>query len=125
MINTKLIPMRLIATAVTTMAISIPVFGAGDESKADNTAANKAITHTAQDQSNAQSDLNTTAKIRQEVVRQKDFSISAKNIKIITAGGRVTLVGPVKNAAEKLQVEQIAKSVAGAAQVTSQIEIAR
>jgi osmotically-inducible protein OsmY len=49
--------------------------------------------------------------------------MTAKNIKIITAGGLVTLRGPVNSAEEKTKIEQVAKSAAGPAKVDNQLEV--
>jgi hyperosmotically inducible protein len=52
------------------------------------------------------------------------MSTDAKNVKIITENGRVTLRGPVKSADEKSQIEKIASDVAGEGKVDSQLEVA-
>jgi len=73
-------------------------------------------------QNENKADVNTTAEIRKRVVDTK-MSINAQNVKIITQDGHVTLRGPVKNADEKKQIEEIAVAVAGAGKVDNQIEI--
>ena len=78
---------------------------------------------TAQDQSNAGSDLEITQAIRQAVVGDDSLSVSAENVKIITDGGVVTLRGPVKSAAEKATIERLARAVPGVVRVDSQIEV--
>jgi hyperosmotically inducible periplasmic protein len=74
-------------------------------SKPDNSAQNKNQDQTAQDQSNVQSDRDTTAKVRKAIIADKDLSMYAHNIKIITRNGTVTLKGPVKSDDEKQKVE--------------------
>jgi hyperosmotically inducible periplasmic protein len=74
------------------------------------------------DQNENKADLNTTADIRKRVVDSK-MSIDAQNIKIMTQGGKVTLRGPVKTVEEKQKIEEIAKDVAGATSVDSQLEV--
>jgi hypothetical protein len=100
---------------------------ASDKHAADNTARNKrdqdAKALTPVDQSNAPSDLQLTAAVRRAIVGAEGLSFTAKNVKIIAADGRVTLRGPVKSAAEKSRVEQVARQAAGAAPVASQLEI--
>jgi hyperosmotically inducible protein len=100
---------------------------ASDKHSADNTARNKRDqddqTLTPIDQSNAPSDLQLTAAVRRAIVGAEGLSFTAKNVKIISADGRVTLRGPVKSAAEKSRVEQVARQAAGAAPVASQLEI--
>ena len=53
------------------------------------------------------------------------LSMDAKNVKVVTNQGVVTLRGPVKNDAERATVEQIAKNYAGANRVDNQVEVAR
>lgn len=94
----------------------------------DNTAVNErdrdSASKTPIDQDETTADVNRTAEIRQRVVAAKDFSIDAQNIKIITAKGKVTLKGPVKTADEKDRILAIAHDVAGAENVTDEIEVA-
>jgi len=49
--------------------------------------------------------------------------MTAKNVKIITAGGQVTLRGPVNSAEEKMKIEALAKTAAGDAKVDNQLEV--
>ena len=56
-------------------------------------------------------------------MKDSDLSVTAKNVKIITANGRVTLRGPVNNAEEKVKIEKYAKTSAGNLSVDNQIEI--
>ncbi|MFZ2280040.1 MAG: DUF4142 domain-containing protein [Prosthecobacter sp.] len=94
---------------------------------ADNTERNMrdrdARTLTPLDQGNSQPDLDTTAQIRKEIVGGKDMSMNAKNVKIITNGGKVTLRGPVNSAEEKRIIGEIAEHVAKAGNVTNQLEV--
>jgi hypothetical protein len=78
---------------------------------------------TPQDQSNKESDLQITARIRQAILDDQTLSVTAENIKIITADGKVTLRGPVKSAAEKSAIVAKAQQVAGTTQVDDQLEI--
>lgn len=93
----------------------------------DNTKTNardrQAAQKTAGDQANNQSDLETTRQIRQAIVADKDLSSNAHNIKIVTAGGKVTLKGPVKNEAEKTAVAAKAADVVGATNVINQVSV--
>jgi len=75
------------------------------------------------DQNENRTDIDITAEIRKRVVDTK-MSIDAQNVKIITQDRKVTLRGPVKSPDEKKQVEDIARSVAGADKVDSQLEVA-
>jgi hyperosmotically inducible periplasmic protein len=79
---------------------------------------------TADQQSNAKSDVEITREIRKAIVADKDLSTNAHNIKIVTRQGKVTLKGPVASVDEKNTVEAKATEVVGAANVTNQISIA-
>lgn len=76
------------------------------------------------DQKENELDLGITQKIRQDVVGHEALSMSAKNVKIITADGVVTLRGPVTNADEKQAIAAIAQKVDGVKRVDNQLEIA-
>jgi len=56
-------------------------------------------------------------------MKDSGLSMTAKNIKIITASGQVTLRGPVKTAEEKARIDQLAKSAAGGAKIDNQLEV--
>ena len=110
--------------------------GAADKSAAtpsqtapDNTGRNVrdrgGDTVTPGDQSNNKADLNLTQQIRKAVMADKSLSTNAKNVKIITANGVVTLRGPVNTPQEKATIEAKAQSIAGANNVDSQLEIVR
>ena len=53
------------------------------------------------------------------------LSFSAKNVKIITVSGKVTLRGPVASAQESSAIEKSARAVPGVVQVDNQIEVKR
>ena len=89
-----------------------------------NTRDRNDTTLTPGDQGNSDADRGITQKIRQMVVSStNDYSMTAKNIKIITADGKVTLRGPVKTDAEKSGIGDIATGVAGAGNVDNQLEV--
>ena len=75
------------------------------------------------DQSETEADRTLTQRIRQAVVADDALSTTAKNVKIITVNGVVTLRGPVKTMAEKRTLEATAQQLAGAAKVDSQLEL--
>ncbi|MBA3963595.1 MAG: BON domain-containing protein [Chthoniobacterales bacterium] len=80
-------------------------------------------TKTSGDQSNSSGDIKITAAIRRAVMKDDSLSMMAKNVKIITADGMVTLRGPVKNAAEKETVARLAEANAGGAKVMNHLEV--
>ncbi|MGH7284407.1 MAG: BON domain-containing protein [Polyangiaceae bacterium] len=75
------------------------------------------------DQGNDVRDLKITQAIRREVISNGDLSFTAKNVKIITNGGHVTLKGQVKTAMERYAIEGTAIRVAGAGNVDDQIVV--
>ena len=89
----------------------------------DNTANNKGDTQTADKQSNAKSDRDITAKVRKEIVGDKDLSTYAHNVKVITNNGAVTLKGPVKSEDEKAKVGELAASVVSADKITNELTV--
>jgi len=109
-------------------ALSLAAFAADNEkAKPDNTATNdrdrSGETQTSGDQSNSSADLKITQAIRRAVMKDRELSTAAKNIKVVTANGQVTLRGPVKSAQEKAKVDQIARSAASGAQIDDQLEV--
>ncbi len=76
------------------------------------------------DQGGSEADRKITQEIRQGVMKVDDLSMTAKNVKIITVDGTVTLRGPVKSAAEKSQIAALAQKAAGVKKVDNQLEIA-
>ena len=96
---------------------------------ADNTAVNQrdrsGNTLTPMDQGPSQADRNMTMQIRQAVMHDSSLSFAAKNVKIITINGKVTLRGTVKTDAERSAIEGAARNVAGGAQVDSQLEVSK
>ena len=65
--------------------------------KADNTDRNiqdrNDQTLTPLDQGSSKTDVATTAQIRKEIIAGENLSVNARNVKIITLNGRVTLRG--------------------------------
>jgi osmotically-inducible protein OsmY len=96
--------------------------------EADNSGRNvrdrNEATKTAGDQSENEADRTITQNIRQAITADDSLSINAKNVKIITNDGLVTLRGPVKSEKEKADIEAKAKQVAGVKNVDNQLEIA-
>jgi hyperosmotically inducible protein len=116
-------------TTISLLCLSIFTFSAGaqDTPEADNTGKNErdrsGETQTSGDQSNKSADVKLTAAIRRAVVKDHSLSSMAKNIKIVTANGVVTLRGPVKSEAEKAKIGELAQSSAGNAKIDNQLEV--
>ncbi|MDQ6860311.1 MAG: BON domain-containing protein [Verrucomicrobiota bacterium] len=123
---------RTLLTLLSICALVAPAFAAdpspsGTPAAADNTGRNardrSGDTKTSGDQSNDPADIKITAAIRRAVVGDGSLSMTAKNVKIITAGGVVTLRGPVKTPAEKTRIGELARKNAGKAQIVDQLEV--
>jgi len=101
-------------SAILTAALVLFSFSNLVAADADNTSRNKVdktgATKTPFDQSNESADIKLVASIRQLVVKDGNLSATAKNCKIITSGGRVSLRGP---AAGKDKVENLLEVKAG------------
>jgi osmotically-inducible protein OsmY len=129
--------MKTLLLALVALAAGIPAtvaFG-GDPSTTgdaaqnapDNTGRNvrdRGDTLTSGDQSEAAADLAVTQKIRQAVMADDALSMTAQNIKIITADGVVTLRGPVKSEEERKEIGAKAEQIAGAYKVQNHLEVA-
>ncbi|HVR34382.1 MAG TPA: PRC-barrel domain-containing protein [Methylomirabilota bacterium] len=106
-----------------------PYFSTDATTDADNTRRNvrdrNDQTLTPLDQGNSPADIRTTASIRKEIVAADNMSVNAKNVKIITKDGRVTLRGAVNSAEEKRLIGEIANGIARAANVDNQLEVKR
>jgi osmotically-inducible protein OsmY len=92
----------------------------------DNTRTNardKGDLATPMDQGNSPADLDTTQAIRKAVMSDDSLSSNAKNVKIITNGGVVTLRGPVNSEAEKRNIEAKALAAAGGNRVDDHIDV--
>jgi hyperosmotically inducible periplasmic protein len=98
----------------------------GDVSAPDNTAKNERDmnekTITPVDQGNSDSDLKTTKDIRAAIVGT-DLSFNAKNIKIITKDGAITLRGVVESEEEHAAILKIAKDHAGSSSISDNLEV--
>ena len=119
---------RTLLASACVSALCLAAFAADNEkAKPDNTATNErdrsGETKSSGDQSNSSADIKTTQAIRQALMKDGELSMTAKNIKVVTANGQVTLRGPVKSAQEKAKIGQLAKSAAGGAQIDDQLEV--
>jgi hyperosmotically inducible periplasmic protein len=101
--------------------------GAHDQTKnADNTKINARDRHgalTPMSQGNSSDETKITAAIRRGLMGDKSLSFTAKNVKIITTGTKVTLRGPVKSDGEKAAIEAHAIQTPGVTDVDDQLEV--
>jgi osmotically-inducible protein OsmY len=104
-----------------------PAAAADTDADADNTARNARDadggTLTPMDQGESEADRTITQQIRRAVVDHEELSTNAKNVKIITQNGVVTLRGPVKSQEEKNAIAAVAQRTGGVKQVDNQLEI--
>jgi hyperosmotically inducible protein len=118
---------RNLAITIAPLLLAL-VYGAQAQSPAaDNTKANQSDraqgAMTADQQKNSTSDIDIAARIRRAVVADKSLSTYGHNVKIISAGGMVTLKGVVHNDQEKHSIEAKAAEVVGADHVANQLTI--
>jgi len=96
---------------------------APDNSKTNKRDRDKA-SPTADQQKMNPKDRELTRKIRAALHQDKSLSTYGHNVKIVTQDGRVTLRGPVRSDEEKVAIESKATEVAGAGNVTNELEVA-
>jgi len=120
-------PMILIVALALLLVGGYPPTAHAAQTAPDNTGRNvrdrNDATLTPGDQSESAADLSLTQEIRKAVVADDGLSTTAKNVKIITVDGRVTLRGPVNTAQEKAAIVAKAQRIAGAAKVDDQLEV--
>ncbi len=75
------------------------------------------------DQSESPTDRDITQSIRKSVIADSALSPTAKNVKIITSGGVVTLRGPVKTQAEKTAIADKAQQTPNVKRVDNQLDV--
>lgn len=96
--------------------------------KPDNTKVNKrdrkAGEVTADQQKMNKADRQLTQKIRRAINDDKSLSTYARNVKIISQDGMVTLKGPVRTDDEKVSIEAKATGIAGSGKVTNELSVA-
>jgi hyperosmotically inducible periplasmic protein len=101
----------------------------GQDYNNDNTGKNirdrDSMAKTSGNQSESEADRTITQKIRQAVMADDSLSTNAKNIKIITIKGVVTLRGPVANAQEKDAIARKVNGVHGVVEIDNQLEVTR
>lgn len=94
----------------------------------DNTAVNErdrsGATKTPGDQSESAADVRISADVRKAIMDDSSMSTDAKNCKVITENGVVTLRGVVNSQAEKDAIEAKAAAVSGVLRVVNELEIA-
>ena len=123
----KQITLSLLCISALTLSAYAEDKEAAEKPAVDNSARNErdasSDTKTSGDQSNKPEDIKITAAIRRAIVADDSLTMTATNVKIITAEGTVTLRGPVKTADEKAKIAQIAQQEAGNMKIDNQLEV--
>lgn len=120
-----LLPVGSLAFCASLMAVPMPRNQDPQQTPPDNTKQNKDQSNpTADDQKMNPADRAIAQKIRKALHDDSTLSTYAHNIKIISQDGKVTLRGPVRSEDEKASIEAKAVAVAGAGNVTNQLEVA-
>ena len=111
---------------VSAFTLATTTFAAGQQP--DNTKVNTRDRQpgavTADQQKNDVTDRQATQQIRRSLMRDKELSTYAHNVKVIARDGQVTLKGPVRSDAEKQAVEAKAIDVVGAGHVVNELSVA-
>lgn len=116
----------LLPLIITLSALACPTAQAiQSKVKPDNTAVNRDLDLTAQDQSNKKADVEITRKIRSQITKDSSLSLYAKNVKIIVRNQDVTLKGPVNTKVEKAKIMKIATSIAPNHRVHNELVVTR
>jgi hyperosmotically inducible protein len=113
---------RLLMGVSLAAGLGTAVFAQAPDNTKVNTRDRATSERTADQAKNNSTDLQIMKNIRQSVVGDKSLSTKAHNVKIIAEHGKVTLKGPVETADEIKNIEAKAVAVAGAGNVTNQLE---
>ena len=110
------------ATSNTTTTSTGTSAGAEPEIKRLDLKDRNSQTITPADQANTRANLYVTGAIRQSLVKN-GLGAAARNIKINTTNGLVTLSGSVRTEAEKARIESLARAAAGAVTLDNQLNV--
>lgn len=110
----------LLATG--TLAIGQDASPAPDNTKTNERDRN-AMAATADQQKENRPDRDITRDIRRSITQDKSLSTYARNVKIISQNGMVTLKGPVQSEGEKGAIEAKAAEIVGKDKVNNQLEV--
>lgn len=110
----------VLGTAILLYASESAVLSGNSGTDAETRSTNEV---TAIDQGNSPADMETTRKIRADLMERGDLSAFGKNALVITQDGVVTLKGHVRSKQEKRIIEQCAVKVAGKSKVKNELQI--
>lgn len=75
------------------------------------------------DQSESEADRSLTQDLRKAVMADSALSMNAKNIKIVSSNGKVTLRGVVASEAERKSIVALLQAVPGVGELDDQLEV--
>jgi osmotically-inducible protein OsmY len=111
----------IISSAAACCLVAFSAMAGDTPAKNADTAEQKEVTPF--DQGNSKADLDTTARIRKEIMADQSLSVNAHNVKVITNEGKVTLRGLVNTAEEKRIIGEIAVRYARPGSVENMLEV--
>lgn len=120
---------RLAAAACALFLMGLPALAGTNNHlhKGDNSAVNTrdrdSNLRTADRQGMNKSDREITRRIRRSLMEDNTLSTYAKNVKVITQKGHVTLRGPVRSVEERNTITNQAKDIAGTEMVKDELQI--
>ena len=120
----------LLASACVCALLVISVYTAQAKAvKADNTKQNRGALEenavVADKQKNGKEQIKILANIRRVIMKQKDLSMSAKNIKILLSDSNFAVLrGPVDSNAEKERLEELVKTCTGVKGIKTELSVA-
>lgn len=79
--------------------------------------------HQAASQVHSSEDARLQASVRQTIANDASLSDAGHHVQVIVAEGAVVLRGPVRNDAEKSQIDALVRRVAGVKEVTNEIDV--
>jgi len=112
------------STAILVFALQISVFSQAPDNTRVNQRDRNSGTPTAGQQKGSHSDAEISREIRRAITQDKGLSTYAKNVKVVTKNGNVTLRGPVRSEEEKKSIGSKADTIAGAGHVKNELEAA-
>ena len=104
-------------------ALAALALGACRREETVDTTQTTSATVTPVDQKNDRADIDLTASIRKTLVADRDLSMNAKNVKIISRDGNVTLRGVVDSDDEKARIQEEAVRIAGVLNVDNELDV--
>ncbi len=113
--------MKLILSSL----VVLSAWGCSPQESTTHAADDAAKNVTPMDQSESEADREITRQIRQALLAPPELSTNAKNVKVITRDGKVTLRGLVDSQSEKDDVAARARAVPAVMDLVNQLEVKR